>query len=155
MCVRRIIMSGGEKKKASKLKIIIALVLFAAMVAGLWLIYPILAQFVALTAVAVCIISFFVFRIFDHFADKDDDEDDDDEDEETETEEDVLQINLFPSAAAVIDEEGVIVSSNKLFEKMFGVSADEMTEIFKDFDAEKTTSTYKNFFVVIDINVTC
>ncbi|MBR5467820.1 MAG: DHH family phosphoesterase [Firmicutes bacterium] len=137
-------MSGGEKKKASKLKIIIAVVIFAAMVAGLCFIYPILAQFVALTAAAVCIISFVVFKAYDYFADKDDDEDDDDEDEETETEEDVLQINLFPSAAAVIDEEGVIVSSNKLFEKMFGVSADEMTEIFKDFDAEKTTSTYKN-----------
>lgn len=138
-------MSGGENKKTSKLKIIIALVAFAALVAGLWLIYPILAHFILLTVLAAAVISFFVFRFSERF-EKEDEEDDDDEDfdDDDDAEEEGLQINLFPSAAAVIDEEGNIISCNRLFEEMFeGGFSGGIKSVFKDFDASKNIKTHK------------
>ena len=95
-------MSNGENRKTSKLKIAAVAAVFLLVLAVVWFIYPILAHFMLITVLAATVIGFFVLKFFERF-EKDNYEDDDDEfeDDEEEAEEEGLQINLFPSAAAV------------------------------------------------------
>jgi len=146
-------MSGKEKKKISKLKIAAAAVVFLGIVAAMWLIYPILAHFVLLTAVAATVIGFFVLKVFDRYEkNKEEELYEEFEDEEDDAEEEGLQINLFPSAAAVIDDEGCIISCNRLFEEMFSDSSvKEIKSVFKDFDVSKNVKTYKRSGKFYDI----